>query len=146
MAYTIKTFKVSLAVSEEHPVKVLTADGAAAVLRAIYKDLDADQEHFAVLSLNGANRITGYKVIASGQMGSAEVDFKLTFRALLALGGPAFIVAHNHPSGEPKPSGADLALTRKLQEAAKLLGFTLLDHIILGSGAEYHSFQEKGDL
>jgi DNA repair protein RadC len=142
MAYEIKTFRVRLAVAEEQRQEVKAPETAAAILRAIYADLDADQEHVTVLSVNGANKITGYKVIASGQMGSAAPDMKLLFRAVLTLGGTAFILAHNHPSGEARPSLQDKEFTVKA--AAELLGFRLLDHIVLGHAGAFYSFKTDG--
>lgn len=144
--YKIKTFKVQLVVSDAHPDTALSPKETAALLRAIYTDLDGDQEHFSLLSLNGDNQVTGYKVLFSGGMAFANVDMKLLFRAALALGGVALIIAHNHPSGNPRPSPEDIALTKTIQDAAKLMEYRLLDHIILGEAQGYYSFAEEGRL
>lgn len=144
--YEIKTFKIRLKVSEAIPKVTTSPKESATLLRAIYADLDGDQEHFCVLALNGNNRVTGYKVLASGGMSFANIDQKLLFRAALALGGTALIVAHNHPSGNPKPSPEDIAITKTIKEAAELLDFKLLDHIILGECEGFYSFADEGRL
>lgn len=147
MEYLVNTFRVALKVAElEEPTSVHTSAEACRVLSAIYADLDADQEHVTVLSLNEVNRVIGFKVIASGQMGSSQVDFKLLFRAALALGGSAIVLAHNHLTGSTRPSQDDRNLTAKAKEAAALLGFKLLDHIVLGHGGTYYSFADTATL
>jgi len=144
--YKITTFKVSLQVSEDIPKKTSSPKESAALLRAIYADLDAAQEHFCLLALDGSYRVTGYKVLFYGGMTSASIDLKLLFRAALALGGPAIIVAHNHPSGNPKPSPEDVLVTKLISDAAFLLDFKLLDHIILGEAQGFYSFADEGRL
>jgi len=142
--YTISTFKVRLKVEDTGPPAehVGTSIEAARILRAIFDGLDADQEHFVLLTVNMKNRVEGYKVLASGGVGSAPVDLKILFRSALALGGAALFVAHNHPSGDPEPSQEDVDLTVAVSKAAALLQYRLLDHIILGSGRHY-SFAEE---
>lgn len=147
-AYSITSFKVRLKLEDTNePIRtVKTSKEVAEILKPIYADLDADQEHFCLLTLNSANRITGYKILTSGGMGEAHVDMKILFRAALALGGVALIVAHNHPSGNPRPSQSDRDITEVIQNAAKLLTFKLLDHIILGENGSYYSFADDGRL
>lgn len=144
--YSITTFKVKIKVSEDIPKTTSSPKETAALLRAIYAELDGDQEHFCVLALNGNNQAIGYKVLASGGMSFANIDQKLLWRAALTLGGVALIIAHNHPSGNPRPSPEDIALTKTVQEAAKLLDYRLLDHIILGECAGFYSFADEGRL
>lgn len=145
--YKLTTFKVKLQVQDTGPTRSTTGPAESeAILRSIYESFDGDQEHFAVLALNGQNQVTGYKVLSSGGMGYAHVDQKLLWRAALALGGVAIILAHNHPSGDPTPSPEDRKLTTAVQEAAALLDFRLLDHIILGEGSAYYSFANSGML
>ena len=143
--YRLTTFRVSLEVQENTTQTLTTSQEAETILRALYRDLDADQEHFAVLTLGADNKVTGFKILASGMMSSAQVDMKLLFRALVELGTPSFIVAHNHPSGEPRPSQADRNITEKITQAAKLMDYTFLDHIILAPHG-YYSFNDDGKL
>ena len=143
-AYTIKTFTVTLKVTEGPLGQANTPTEAVRILKAIYADLDADQEHFSLLTLNTQNQVVGYKVIASGGMAFAQVDQRLLFRAALALGGVAILVCHNHPSGKSAPSQEDAELTVQIKAAAELLGFTFLDHIILTPGDDCYSFGSCG--
>lgn len=117
---------------------------SARTLRAIFFDLDADQEHFVVLALDTKHRMNGYKVIGSGTLTSSLVHPREVFRAGILLGSASVIVAHNHPSGDPTPSEEDLALTRRLEECGSLLGIPLADHIILGEGEQYASLKGMG--
>lgn len=143
--YKLNTFKVDFVSDSDTPREVRDSKSVTALLRPIFAELDSDQEHFILLVVNGANAVTGYKVITSGGMAFAYTDFKLIFRAALALGGKALIVAHNHPSGGAYPSPDDSALTKKLQEACKLMDYRLLDHIIITTD-RYFSFADEGRL
>jgi DNA repair protein RadC len=102
--------------------------------------LDADQEHFVLLALDTKKRITGYKVISTGTLNSSLVHPRDVFRAAILLGAASFIVAHNHPSNDTTPSEEDLQVTRRLEEAGKLMGIPLVDQIILGRN-DFVSYQ-----
>ena len=140
MIYKIKTIKIEYKIKESEKTKnelVNNVLNAAKLLREIYKDLDVDQEHFALLALNNQNRITGYKIIASGGQGSARVDPKIVFRNALLLGATAIIIAHNHPSANAIPSQADIDLTKNLKKCGRFLTLPILDHIIFTETEEY---------
>ena|SRR3990167_10296513 len=140
MIYKIKTIKIEYKIKESEKTKnelVNNVLNAAKLLREIYKDLDVDQEHFALLALNNQNRITGYKIIASGGQCSARIDPKIVFRNALLLGATGIIIAHNHPSGNATPSQSDIDLTKDLKECARLLNLPILDHIIFTETEEY---------
>ena len=145
MSYQIITFRVAYSVAEDGP-SLSTSAGVHVILKPIFADLDVDQEHFVLLSLNNNNRVIGYKVISSGCMNSSQVDMKLLFRAALALGGAALVIAHNHPSGDIVPSQADILLTGTIKKACKLMEYSLLDHLIVGAGKDYYSFADHGTL
>lgn len=100
------------------------------VLRSVFADLDADQEHLVVLALNGGCDVVGSKVVASGTMDSAPCDPRLIFRHALVLGAARIILAHNHPAGRLDPSREDLEITTRISAAGQLLGCDLVDHII----------------
>jgi len=143
--YKIKTIKVELKVSDFGKEKADTPYRAFKILYGIFQNLDADQEHFVVLTLNSRNAITGYRVVSSGGQDEAAVDLKVLFRSALLLGAVSIIVAHNHPSGELLPSDDDISLTTRIKKACQILGLKLLDHIII-AGSRYLSFAEKGIL
>lgn len=91
----------------------------------------AEQEHFIVLTLDGTHNVIKKRVVSIGLVDQAQVHPRETFRPAIADNAVAIIVAHNHPSGSLEASANDLLITRRLAEAGKLLGITLLDHIIL---------------
>mgnify|MGYP001578471912 FL=1 len=107
-------------------------------------------EKFWVLCLNRKNRLIRRIESTSGTATSSLVHPREVFREAIRLSAAAVIVAHNHPSGDPAPSRADIQVTRQLREAAKVIGIDLLDHIILGrknkdpQGLGLYSFNEAG--
>lgn len=145
--YKLKTATVMLDIGESNtPEYCRSPHEAVAILLAIYRQLDADQEHFVVLCLNNHNRITGYKVIASGGQNQTTVDAKMIYRFALLFGAAAIIVAHNHPSGDPTPSSDDLTITRQLKLAADTLAITFFDHIILEPAGHYYSLADHRQI
>ena len=104
-----------------------------------------DVECFAVLLLNIRNRVRGHHLVSIGSLNEAVVSPRETFRAAIIGAAYAVILMHNHPSGDPTPSGADIAVTRRLVEAGKVLGIIVQDHVIVGYG-RHTSLREKGYL
>jgi DNA repair protein RadC len=95
--------------------------------------------------LDANSRVTGICEVHRGTLQTVQVHPADVLRPVLVAGASRFIVAHNHPSGRPEPSADDLALTKRLAEAAKLLGLQLLDHIIVGH-KDYVALSERGVL
>lgn len=108
-----------------------------------HKLADNIQEEFWVIFLNRANHILSSKCISKGGLSQTVVDPKIVFNAALEAKSSALILCHNHPSGNLKPSQADIALTSKLQSASKLLDLQVLDHLIITSSS-YFSFADEG--
>lgn len=110
-------------------------------------DLDALElrESLKVLLLNRANRILGIFEASIGGMAGTVVDPKLIFCAALKSGASSLILSHNHPSGQLKPSSADLALTKKVSNAGEFLEIAVLDHLIITPNG-YYSFADEGLL
>lgn len=102
-------------------------------------------EHFIVIGLNARHEIIGWQVAAIGTETACAISPTAVLRFLLLSSSISFIVAHNHPSGDPSPSEDDLALTRRLNEAANLFKIRLLDHVIVGGNKTY-SMDENGVL
>lgn len=145
--YRLKTATVTLEIREPEIRKPCQSSReAVAILQAIYRRLDADQEHFVVLCLNARNRIIGYKMIASGGQDQTTVDPKIVFRFALLFGAAAIIVAHNHPSGDTKPSPHDLQLTHQLKHAAETLAITLFDHIVIEPAGDAYSMADHKQI
>lgn len=103
------------------------------------------REVFHVLCLNSRNTLVADVRVAEGGTASCPVDPREVFGAALRSGCVAVVLAHNHPSGDPEPSVQDVELTRQLCEGARLLGLSVLDHVIVGDGA-FASLLERGLL
>lgn len=102
-------------------------------------------EQFKILLLNKANRILGICTLSTGGSASTVIDIRLLFALALKANANAIIVAHNHPSGEVHPSRNDIAVTIKINEAAKLLDIVLLDHLIVNKHT-FYSFKSEGTI
>lgn len=102
-------------------------------------------EQFKVLLLNRANRVLGIYEVSTGGIAGTVADPKLIFAAALKACASGIILSHNHPSGNLKPSAADLQLTKKLKQGGELLDIAVLDHIIL-TGEGYYSLADEGLL
>jgi DNA repair protein RadC len=105
-----------------------------------------DREHFAALFLDGRHRVTGAHVVAiGGQHGIGTIEPRTVFRAAIASCASGLVLGHNHPSGDPTPSGDDIATTAKLIAAGKVLGIPVLDHIIVTRDSRiWHSMFTRG--
>jgi len=104
---------------------------------------DLKKEVFCVVLLDARHRIMGEERISEGSLTSSIVHPREVFVPAVRESAGAVVFVHNHPSGEPTPSEDDIAVTRRLEHAAELLGIRVLDHIIVGDG-EYASFKELG--
>jgi DNA repair protein RadC len=106
---------------------------------------DRKQEHFICVSINGANEVMNVRVVTIGLVNKSQVHPREVFADIIAERASALIVAHNHPNGELSPSDADRQITKRLQDAANILGLKMLDHIIFNAKG-YYSFAEKGEI
>ena len=112
----------------------------------IYGELaDLSHEEFYVMYLNRANRVVAHKHISSGGVSGTIADLKIILKHGIEILASSIIAVHNHPSGNLKPSQADIELTKKLKEAAKLIDIVLLDHLIIGD-KKYYSFADEGTI
>jgi len=102
-------------------------------------------EEFNLLLLDRANRVLGFYNVSKGGQTSTVVDAKVVFTAALKMKASYIILSHSHPSGNTNPSLADIQLTKKLVEGAKLLDLRVLDHIIV-TPYSYYSFADEGKL
>ena len=101
-----------------------------------------EQENLKLLMLNTKSKLLGEKDISKGTVNSAIVSPREIFVESLDRKAVAIILMHNHPSGDPTPSESDVLFTKRIQEAGKLIGIELLDHIIIGNNC-YISFAEE---
>lgn len=112
-------------------------------IRPVLEDLP--HEEFWVILLSRANKIIGKQLIGRGGISETTADIKLIFKKSIENLASAIILAHNHPSGNLKPSQSDLNLTQKVKQAAQLFDINVLDHLIIGDG-NYFSFNDEGVL
>ena len=96
---------------------------------------DKKQEHFAVLTLDGANRLISNTIVFQGTLNQSLVHPREIFAKAIEDRAASVIVAHNHPSGSVEPSSDDIEITRKLKGAGQLLGINVLEHIIVSKTA-----------
>lgn len=122
-------------------VKLTSSKQAYEYLRPVLEDLP--HEEFWILFLNRANKIIGKQLIGRGGISQTTADVKIVFKKSIDKQASAIILAHNHPSGNLKPSQSDIQLTKKIKEGSDLLDIQVLDHLIIGDG-NYYSFADSG--
>ena len=104
---------------------------------------DLQQEHVIALYLNTKNEIIKKKTIFIGSLNSSVAHPREIFREAVRFSAARIIIGHNHPSGNPEPSEADLLFTRRMVESGQMIGIDLLDHFVVGSRS-YVSLKEYG--
>ena len=125
---------------EERPS--INSPGDAAAL--VQYDMSAlEQEELRVILLNTRNRVQKIETIYRGSLNTSQVRVGEIFKAAIRVNAAAIIVVHNHPSGDPTPSPDDLAITRAIVEAGRLLDVQVLDHLVIGQG-RFVSLKERG--
>jgi DNA repair protein RadC len=102
----------------------------------------AAKEQFVVILLNNKNKVIGTEVVSEGSLSSSIVHPREVYAPAILHHAAAIMVAHNHPSGDPKPSIEDEKVTRLLLRSGKVLGIPMIDHVIIGDG-NYYSFLEN---
>ena len=121
--------------------KITTSKDAFDLFQPLLGDLH--HEEFWILFLNRANMIIGKQQISFGGMAGTVADPKIIFKAALDNKASSIILCHNHPSGNIKPSEADIRLTKNLAEAGKVLEISVLDHLIVTQNS-FYSFADEG--
>jgi DNA repair protein RadC len=124
------------------PVRISEPKDALPLLTDI---MNKQQEYFVCISLNGANEIIEKRIVTVGLLDMTQVHPREVFADVIADRAASVIIAHNHPSGELRPSHNDLNVHKQLVEAGKILGIKILDHLIVTKKG-YCSFQEEGFL
>jgi len=117
--------------------------GVKEVLPLINDIMNKQQEYFVCISLNGANEVIEKRIVTVGLLDKSQVHPREVFADVISDRAASVIFAHNHPSGELKPSNSDLKIHEQLTEAGKILGIKILDNVIVSKKGHY-SFQEEG--
>jgi len=132
--------RLLLAVRQERPYIAAPSDAANLLMPDM---MHLEQEHLRLVLLDTRNRLLGTPTIYVGSLNTSVIRIGELFRAALKENAAAFIVAHNHPSHDPSPSPEDIAVTRKIVEAGRLMSIEVLDHIIIGQNC-FVSLKERG--
>ncbi len=132
--------RLTLESPEERPSINSPADAAALVQ---YEMSALEQEHLRVILLDRRNRVMDTAEVYKGSVNSSQIRIGEVFKEAIRKNASALVVVHNHPSGDPTPSPDDVAVTRAIVQAGKLLDVEVLDHLVIGQG-KWTSLKERG--
>ena len=121
--------------------KITTSADVFDIMRANMVDLP--HEEFWLLILNRANKVIKKELISRGGIAGTVVDNKIIFKTAVEHYASSIIICHNHPSGNLKPSEADIKITKSIKEAGKIMEIPLLDHVII-TDTGFYSFADEG--
>ncbi len=126
--------------------KVNDSEDAFRLFWEHWDDSISHVESMKIMLLNRASRVLGIADLSTGGTNGCLIDLKVVFQYAIKANASSIILAHNHPSGNLKPSEADLSITRKVKDASRLFDISLLDHLILTSEEKYYSMADEGCL
>lgn len=101
-----------------------------------------DREHFVAVLLSSRNTVIGIETISVGSLNASIVHPREVFKPAIVNSASSIALAHNHPSGDAEPSNEDIAITRRMMEAGRLLGIELVDHVVVARKS-FTSFKER---
>lgn len=139
-AQILSAFELSRRHLIKDTVKITDAQDVMPLLADI---TNKKQEYFVCISLNGAHEVIKKRIVTIGLVDRSQVHPREVYADVISDRAAAVIFAHNHPSGDLKPSNSDLKIHEQLTEAGKILGIRILDHLIV-TRKGYYSFQEAG--
>ena len=142
----VNEIKITYSRTGNYEKTVLSSQDATEVFREHFDTGQIDyRESFYALYLNQAATVLGIQKIAESGLTSSLVDIRMILQGALLCNAVSLIIAHNHPSGNLKPSREDINITEKIKQTGNLLNIRLLDHCILTS-SDYLSFSDEGML
>jgi DNA repair protein RadC len=146
--YSSQEFKAMHEILRRREVKDIIKIKASGDAYNILKHLENNNhEQFWVIYLKRNNQVIKDEFISKGDVSGTVVNLKAILKSAINLNASGLVLAHNHPSGEMRPSSADIEMTKKIKEAARLMDINLLDHVIIGDGQQftkYYSFADEG--
>ena len=122
--------RIATSKDEEGPPTLQTSVDVARMMKPLMEFLP--QEQLRVLSLNSRNQLLASSTVFVGTVNSVNVRPVEIFRQAVQVNAPSVVMVHNHPSGDPNPSAADVALTKEIAAVGKTLDITLADHVVVG--------------
>ena len=125
--------------------KIRCSRDAFLYIKEFFKSFMSHHEEVWMILLNSCMQIIGSSQVSKGGLEHAFVDVRIIYQTALMAHATGFILVHNHPSGNLKPSPEDIRLTKQVREASNFMRIKILDHIIL-SDTEYYSFADEGLL
>jgi len=145
----ISVYRISLVrdqqIAFEHSELSSSAQAYPIIKRLIQNMGQPDREQFCILMLNAKNVIIGLNIVSTGDLSSAPVHPREVLKPAILANASAIILAHNHPSNNLTPSPADIAITRRIIRAAKIMGILVHEHLIISmDDAGYYSFSDNG--
>lgn len=140
--YTLKQYRVSR-VRYDLELKVTSSSVCHHLLNLLLDLHHEPVEKFGIISLNTKYKITGLHVLAVGSLESVTVEPREVFKAAMINNAFAILAFHNHPSGDPEASAADIAITKRLKEVGEILNIKLIDHLIIGEGKWFSMKEAK---
>jgi DNA repair protein RadC len=139
-------------VCEDHPVEIVERpENIVSIMDGAF-DAYPEQEQFWLVFLNQKNMVKGRMMLTLGTQTAVLAHPREVLRAALLANATAFVCVHNHPSGDPTPSGPDMNVTRLIREAARTMDITFQDHVIIGDpsadpvGKGFYSFRSAGAI
>ena len=125
--------------------KIRNAHDVVEIINALGSD-EWPYERLYCLYLDTKNRVIGVEMVSQGTLNASLIHPREVFRGANLQNAHAFILVHNHPSGDVEPSNADKQVTNLLKEASAIIQIDLLDHVIVGADSGWYSFRERGLL
>lgn len=125
----------------DHPIVRSPADAAELLIPEMS---GLQQEQMRVIRLNTKNRVVGISTVYQGSIHTTVIRVSELFREAVQQNAAAVIIAHNHPSSDPTPSPEDVAVTREIVQAGKILDVDVMDHLIIGGPQKFVSLKERG--
>ena len=142
-------YSVQLVREKEEKCMEKQANSPKAVANIVNEVFNMDtqpSEIFVMLALDTKKKPVGCFLVSQGRLDATVVHPREVFQRALLVNADSIIVAHNHPSGDTRPSMGDIDVTQTLKEAGEIMNIELMDHIIVGENGKYYSFRENGQV
>ena len=139
----LSAFELSKRALEVNDTNLPVINNAKDAVAQLSDMRDLKKEHFMALYLNAKNQLVHKETISMGTLNANLVHPREVFEPALKYSAAQIIAAHNHPSGDPKPSEDDLEVTKRLTEAGKMMGIEIMDHVIVSKNSHFSFKEEK---